>query len=80
MLDHQTLEKLVSMRLSAMAQEYRRQLESTDRSALSFEERFAMFTDAEWTFRHNNRLKRLLSPYFTGRAQCIFKRLIPAEP
>ena len=49
------------MRLSAMAQEYRRQLESTDRSALSFEERFAMLTDAEWTFRHNNRLKRLLS-------------------
>ena len=60
MLDYQTLEKLVSMRLSAMSKEYRRQMESTDTSALSFEERFAMLTDAEWTVRQNNRLKRLL--------------------
>ncbi len=61
MLDQQTLEKLTQMRLSAMGQEYRRQLESTERSTLSFEERFAMITDAEWINRQNNRLKRLLS-------------------
>jgi hypothetical protein len=60
MLDYQTLEKLVSMRLTAMSQEYRRQLESPDTGALSFEERFAMLTDAEWNARQNNRLKRLL--------------------
>ena len=60
MLDQQTLEKLAQMRLSAMGQEYRRQLESTERSALSFEERFAMITDAEWINRQNNRFKRLL--------------------
>ncbi len=60
MLDYQTLEKLVSMRLSAMSKEYRRQMESADTSALSFEERFAMLTDAEWTVRQKNRLKRLL--------------------
>lgn len=60
MLDYQTVEKLVSMRLTAMSQEYRRQLESADASVLSFEERFAMLIDAEWTTRRNNRLKRLL--------------------
>lgn len=61
MLDQQTLEKLTQMRLSAMSQEYRRQLESTERNVLSFEERFAMITDAEWVNRQNNRLKRLLA-------------------
>jgi len=57
MLDQQTLEKLTQTRHSAMSQEYRRQLESTERNTLSFEERFAMITDAEWLNRHNNRLK-----------------------
>ncbi len=60
MLDQQTLEKLAQMRLTAMNREYRRQLESSDKNALSFEERFAMITDAEWINRQNNRLKRLL--------------------
>jgi len=61
MLDQQTLDKLAQMRLTAMSQEFRRQLESSDKNALSFEERFAMITDAEWINRQNNRLKRLLS-------------------
>lgn len=61
MLDQQTLEKLAQMRLTAMGQEYRRQLESTEKSALSFEERFGMITDAEYITRQNNRFKRLLS-------------------
>ena len=61
MLDQQTLEKLTQLRLSAMRQEYRRQLESTERNTLSFEERFAMIIDAQWLSRHNNRLKRLLT-------------------
>jgi len=61
MLDQQTLEKLTQLRLSAMRQEYRRQLESTERNTLSFEERFAMIIDAQWLSQHNNRLKRLLT-------------------
>ena len=61
MLDQQTLEKLTQMRLSAMGEEYRRQLESSDKNVLSFEERFAMITDAQWINRQNNRLKRLLN-------------------
>lgn len=60
MLNNQTIEKLVSMKLSSMGNEYCRQLESRDTTALSFEERFGMLVDAEWTSRHNSRLNRLL--------------------
>lgn len=60
MLNEQTAEKLRSMRLSTMAVEYRRQMESPDTASLSFEERFGMLVDAEWTSRQNSRLKKLL--------------------
>ncbi|OPX85752.1 MAG: transposase/IS protein [Pelotomaculum sp. PtaB.Bin117] len=60
MLNNQTLEKLVSMKLSSMGREYRRQIESPDSIALSFEERFGMIVDTEWITRHNSRLTRLL--------------------
>jgi len=45
MLNHQTCDKLYEMKLSSMAWEYRRQLESPDTSSLSFDERFGMITD-----------------------------------
>lgn len=57
---HQTLEKLSSMRLSVMEQEYRRQMELPAMNELSFEERLAMLVDAEWLARQNKKLKRLL--------------------
>lgn len=57
---NQTLEKLSSMRLSVMEQEYRRQIELPAMNELSFEERLAMLVDAEWLARQNKKLKRLL--------------------
>lgn len=58
---NQTLEKLSSMHLSVMEQEYRRQLELPSLSELSFEERLAMLVvDAEWLSRRNKKLNRLL--------------------
>ncbi len=60
MLNGPTLDKLSTLRLSAMGQEYRRQLESPDTAALSFEDRFGMLVDAEWLSRQNSRLKKLL--------------------
>ena len=60
MLNNQTADKLTGMRLSAMAKEYRRQLEHTPTSALSFDERFGMLVDSEWAARKNNQLHRLL--------------------
>lgn len=61
MLIHQTAEKLRSMRLHTLAAEYLRQAESPNMDALSFDERLGMLADAEWTARHNNRIKRLVT-------------------
>ncbi|TWH55847.1 DNA replication protein DnaC [Desulfitobacterium sp. LBE] len=55
-----TLEKLATLRLSAMEQEYRRQLELPAMSELSFDDRMAMLVDAEWLARFNKKLKRLI--------------------
>lgn len=61
MLEYQTTEKLIGMRLSVMAAEYKRQMEAPDIRALSFEERISMLVDAEWLSRENNRTEKLLS-------------------
>lgn len=58
MLNQPTFEKLVHMRLSAMALAFRQQTEDPGIANLSFEERFGMLVDAEYWSRHNNRLKR----------------------
>ena len=58
MLNQPTFEKLVQMRLSAMALAFRQQTEDPGMVGLSFEDRFGMLVDAEYWSRHNNRLKR----------------------
>ena len=58
MLNQPTYDKLVKMRMSAMADAYRQQTEDPAATNLSFEERLAMIVDAEYWSRHNNRLKR----------------------
>ena len=58
MLNQPTFEKLVQMRLSAMALAFRQQTEDPSMASLSFEDRFGMLVDAEYWSRHNNRLKR----------------------
>lgn len=50
-----------------MAESYRRLSEKPDVSELSFDDIFGMIVDAEWTARHNKRLKRLLKS--SGMAQ-----------
>lgn len=60
MLTNQTTDKLSSMHLSAMIKEYRRQMEHPPTAELSFDERFAMVVDAEWTSRKNNNMQKLL--------------------
>ena len=60
MLRQQTLEKMRDMRLDAMAEELERQLGSPELAELSFEERFGMLIDREWTEREQRRLKRRL--------------------
>jgi DNA replication protein DnaC len=57
---NQTLDKLNRMKLRAMEQEYRRQMELPATAVLSFDERVAMMVDAEWLSKENHRLHRLL--------------------
>ncbi len=57
---NQTIDKLNSMKLRAMEQEYRRQVELPANAALPFDERLAMIVDAEWLAKANNRLQRFL--------------------
>lgn len=60
MLNEQTVEKLHGMKLFGMAESFRSQLESAEVSGLSFEERFALLVDQQWTWRENRALARRL--------------------
>jgi DNA replication protein DnaC len=60
MLNNNTTSKLKEMKMSAMARSFDSQLSNTELSSLSFEERFGLLVDAEYTARKNNRLKRLI--------------------
>jgi hypothetical protein len=60
MLNQPTLEKLQTMKLHGMADAFRAQLETTDTSQLSFEERFALLVDQQWLWKENRALARRL--------------------
>lgn len=55
-----TLRKLHEMRLAAMADSYQNQLLDPNFQTLSFEERFGLLVDMEWSRRKNNRLSSLI--------------------
>jgi len=60
MLNEQTVEKLHGMKLFGMAEGFRTQFESAEAGGLSFEERFALLVDQQWTWRENRALARRL--------------------
>jgi len=60
MLSNTTAGKLHEMKLSVMAKTFREQMEDGNMDSLSFEERFGLIVDAEWSARKTNRLKRLI--------------------
>lgn len=60
MLNHNTVAKLQEMKLGTMAASFQKQLSDNVTSELSFEDRFGLLVDAEWTARKNNRLTRLI--------------------
>ncbi len=66
MLTQPTLEKLIAMRLRGMAEAFREQQVSADVQQLSFEERFGLLIDRQWSWRHNRALERRLR---SGRLQ-----------
>jgi DNA replication protein DnaC len=60
MLNQPTMERLQAMKLHGMAQAFREQYESADSSQLSFEERFGLLVDCQWTWKENRALTRRL--------------------
>ena len=60
MMNENTVTKLNEMRLASMAESYRQQLHDSAFNELTFEERFGLMVDAEWSRRKNNCLSRLI--------------------
>jgi len=60
MLNETTINKLNDMRLRAMANSFREQTSNPGMATLTFEERFGLVVDAEWSRRKNNHLMRLI--------------------
>jgi DNA replication protein DnaC len=58
MIREQTIEKLNAMKLFGMRDAFAEQLELPTYASLSFEERFGMLVDREWTDRENRKLAR----------------------
>ena len=60
MLNQQTLEKLYAMKLDAMADAFKEQIQQPDMNEVAFEERFAFLVDRLWTWKEDRRMNRLL--------------------
>lgn len=60
MLAQQTVDRLHQMRLLGMAEAFTAQLQKTGFQDFSFEERFGLLVEHEWTCRQNKHLARLL--------------------
>lgn len=60
MTNEVTIDKLIEMRFTAMADAFRIQENDPTMKKLSFDDRFGMLVDTEYTSRKNNRLKRLI--------------------
>ena len=60
MLNEQTFEKLYAMKMTGMAEALKDQMARPDMDSCAFEERLAMLVDAQWLWKENKRMKRLL--------------------
>ena len=60
MTNQSTIDKLIEMRLTSMADAFRNQFNNPEFKEVPFEDRFGMLVDIEYSNRKNNRLKRLI--------------------
>jgi DNA replication protein DnaC len=60
MINQSTIDKLIEMHLTAMADALRIQLDDSKMKEISFEDRLGMLVDIEYCSRKNNHLKRLI--------------------
>lgn len=71
MLNQQTTEKLYAMRMRGMAEAFTKQQEDPHSSELSFEERFGLLVDRQWSWRQNRALERRLKDARLQGPACI---------
>jgi len=71
MLNEQTHQKLVDLRLHAMAAAFAEYLDAPENDGLSFSARFALFVDRQWVARKEKRLKRRLKMAKLREKGCI---------
>ncbi|GHU48896.1 transposase [Clostridia bacterium] len=72
MLNETTLTKLRDLKLKAMVDGFDEQLSTSKFEQMTFEERFGLLVDAEWTRRQNNRMDRLIkNATFSVRSACV---------
>ena len=71
MLNQQTLDKLYIMKLLGMADGFKEQLQQPSFQDLSFDQRFGMLVDGQWTWKENKRLKRLLKDAKLKLQACV---------
>ncbi len=70
MLNQQTIDQLYRMKLKGLSSAYQEQLQQPAQD-LSFEERFGLIVDREWTYREDRRLKRLLKVAKLREPACV---------
>ena len=70
MLNQQTIDQLLRMKLKGMSLAYQEQLQQPAQD-LSFEERFGLIVDREWIYREDRRLKRRLKAAKLRESACI---------
>lgn len=72
MMNEQTLTKLHEMKLSGMADAYKEQSMNKEFQKMSFEERFSLLIDLEYSRRKSNKLQRLIkTATFLNSNACI---------
>jgi DNA replication protein DnaC len=71
MLNHQTMEKLMALRLGGMAQALEEQRRQADMSQLAFEERLALLVERQWVWRENRALAARLHHAQLKVAACL---------
>jgi DNA replication protein DnaC len=71
MLHHQTMEKLIALRLEGMAQALEEQRRQVDAAKLDFEERLTLLVERQWVWRENRTLAARLHRAQLKIAACL---------
>lgn len=71
MIHEETIQKLLELRLRAMAQAVRELSTAPPGDQLSFEEQLGLLVDREWTERRNQQLARRLKQAKLGMSACL---------